>query len=269
MRYSRGWLERTSGERIARLRAGPITPAQADVVYSSRLTGTPSLAYDVGVGRDGNPVVLYATFPSATDHRYHYARWNGAAWVSHEITASGPTIEKAKGDKYYAGGLVLDSRDPAVVYLARQVDGVYQVERWQTADGGLSWTSTAITASARDNYRPVSVRGPSFGRDHDVFWMNGQYTSWLDFGTGIQTRTARRRPVANASFMAIRIRGQRFAFWGARADRRTWRFGDGTGQVRGRRVKHRFAEPRRYWITSTAKRRGGRRDVFVRELRVR
>ena len=133
----------------------------------------------------------------------------------------------------------------------------------------MTWTSTPITSSATGNYRPVSVRGPSFGREHDLFWMSGRYDGWLDFGTAIRTRTKRARPAANASFKARRVGARRFDFRGARADRRVWRFGDGSGPIRGRHVTHTFAQPGRYRITSTARRRGGRRDVFVRELRVR
>ena len=216
------------------------------------------------MGRDGRPVVLYAIFPSATDHRYFYARWNGLSWVSHEITPSGPTIEKVKGDQYYAGGLILDSRDPSVVYLSRQVFGVYQLERWETPDGGATWNVEPITSSEAGNYRPVSVRGPSFGSEHDLFWMHGRYSTWLDFGTAIQTRTRARRPPANGVFKARRRAPRRFTFKGARAQRRVWHFGDGTGPVSGRRVTHTFARPGRYRVTSTARRHGGRRDVFVR-----
>ena len=268
MAYERGQLKHASGTTIARLRAGPVRPSQADLIYSGTATGVPSWAYDVGMGRDGRPVVLYATFPSATDHRYHYARWNGVAWVSHQITASGPAIYTG-GDPYYAGGLVLDSRDPTVVYLSRQVGSAYQIERWQTPDGGVTWSSRSITASRAGNYRPVSVRGPSFGREHDLFWMRGPYNGWLDFGTAIHTRTKRPQPAANASFKVRRTGDRRFEFRGARAARRAWSFGDGSAPLRGRQVTHAFALPGRYRITSTARRRGGRRDVFVREVRAR
>lgn len=269
MAYKGGHLKHADGTPIARLRSGAIQPSQADLIYSSQATNVPAWAYDVGMSRDGRPVVLYAIFPSATDHRYFYARWNGREWISNEITASGPTIEKVKGDKYYAGGLVLDSRDPSVVYLSRQVFGVYQLERWQTPDGGGSWSSTPITSSEGGNYRPVSARGPYFGREHDLFWMSGRYDSWRDFGTSIQTRTKREARPANAAF-GVRRRGpRRFVFKGARAPHRVWRFGDGTGPRRARHVKHTFARPGRYRVSSTARRRGGRRDVFVRQLRAR
>ena len=266
MAYERGQLEHASGTTIARLRAGAIQPSQADLIYSGKATGVPSWAYDVGVGRDGRPVVVYATFPSATDHRYHYARWNGVAWVSHQITASGPAIYTG-GDPYYAGGLVLDSRDPSVVYLAREVAGAYQVERWKTPDGGVTWRSRSITTGQAGNYRPVSARGPSLGKEHDLYWMHGRYNGWLDFGTAIHTRTLQTQRTANATFKVRRTGKRRFDFRGARAKRRVWRFGDGSGPVRGREATHTYERPGRYQVTSVA--RGGTRDVYVRELRAR
>ena len=188
MAYRDGRLRRADGTRIARLGRRAVEPSEADVVYAGGGSRAPAWAYDTGVGPDGKPVVVYGTFPSAKDHRYNYARWTGSRWISHEITPSGPTIEKVRGDQYYAGGIVLDSRDPSVVYLSRSVNGTYQIERWVTDDGGVSWRSTRITSGPGNNYRPVSVRGPSFGRSYDVFWMHGRYRTWLDFETSIRTR---------------------------------------------------------------------------------
>ena len=274
MAYRGRRLERADGARIARLRKAPVAPSAADVVYAGGGSRPPAWAYDVGVGRDGRPVVLYATFPSATDHRYHYARWNGSRWVSRRITPSGPTIERTGRDPYYAGGLVLDSRDPSVVYLSRAVAGVYQIERWVTGDGGASWRSTPVTSGQAGSYRPVSVQGPSFGRRYDLFWMSGRYTGWLDFGTSIRARLRRpARAVPDASFHARRrARPRAFAFEGAPARARVWRFGDGSGPARGRRVTHAYDRSGRYRVVSTAlgpRRAGVRRDVFVRELRAR
>ena len=268
MAYRDGRLRGAGGGRIGRLGGAPIQPGDADVVYAGGEPRPPAWAYDVGVDRDGMPVVLYGTFPSSTDHRYNYARWNGTRWVSHEITPSGPTIEKVKGDQYYAGGMVLDSRNASVVYLSRQVEGSYQVERWVTGDGGESWRSRPVTSGSGGNYRPVSVQGPGFGKSYDLFWMHGRYDTWLDFGTSIRTRL-RRRPglVPNAAFRMARGRGATVTFSGAAAGHRTWRFGDGSVAI-GRRVRHQYREKGRYSVVSTLF-RGGRRDVFVREVRLR
>ncbi len=271
--YRDGRLERADGTRVARLRSLPVRPGDTDVVYAGGGSRPPAWAYDVGTGRDGKPVVLYGTFPSPTDHRYNYARWNGDRWVRREITPSGPTIESAKGDAYYAGGLVLDSRDASVVYLSRQVAGVYQIERWVTDDGGATWRSTRVTGGGVGNYRPVSVQGPSFGRHYDLFWMRGRYTGWLDFGTSIRARLRGRAvPVPDARF-SLRVRpGSRVvALKGAPARRRVSRFGDGSGRVRGRHVTHRYERAGRYRVVSTAFGEQGakvRRDVFVRQVRV-
>lgn len=273
MAYRAGRLEGAGGNTIAPLAAAPIQPSEADVIYQGGGSRPPAWAYDVGMGDDGRPVVTYATFPSPEDHRYHYARWTGTRWLSYEMTASGPTIEKAKGDDYYAGGMVLDSRDSSVVYLSRQVAGVYQVERWRTTDGGATWTSRPVTSGNDGSYRPVSARGPSFGDHHDLFWMTGRYAGWLDFGTSIETRVRRgARRMPDASFDVVRAAtrsSRRVRFRGVRAAAREWNFGDGTRRVGGRRVGHTYKRPGRYRVSSTARNRAAKRDVFVREIRVR
>jgi PKD repeat protein len=272
MRYRDGRLKRGDGTRIARFGRRAVSPSEADVVYTGGGSRPRAWAYDVGVAQDGQPVVLYATFPSATDHRYHYARWTGRRWLSHEITVAGPTIEQTR-DPYYAGGLVFDSRDPSIVYLARAVGGVYQIERWVTDDGGASWRSRPVTSNAAGNYRPVSVQGPSFGRHYDLFWMRGRYTTWLDFGTSIRARLRRGLGhVPNGTFESARQSTRAFAFEGAAARRRVWRFGDGSGPVSGERVRHAYERRGRYTVVSTAFGRPDarvRRDVFVREVRAR
>jgi hypothetical protein len=101
--------------------------------------------------------------------------------------------------------------------------------------------------------------------------MRGRYTGWLDFGTSIRARL-RRRPgrIPNATFSVSRRRDPRtFTFKGASAGRHVWRFGDGTTAVAvGRRIAYTYLRRGRYRVVSTAF-RGGRRDVFVREVRVR
>jgi hypothetical protein len=69
-----------------------ISPRAADMVYNAHATGTSSWVWDVALDASRHPVIIYATFPSAEDHLYWYARWTGTAWVSHLLTHGGATI---------------------------------------------------------------------------------------------------------------------------------------------------------------------------------
>ena len=73
----------------------------------------------------------------------------------------------------YSGGIVFDHADPAVVYLSRQVDGQWQIERWETTDGGVTWTHAAADRRlAREERRPVVARGGG------PLWMRGGYVNY-------------------------------------------------------------------------------------------
>ena len=117
----------------------------------------------------------------------------------------------------------------------------------------------------------MSVRGPSFGRTYDLFWMHGRYTGWLDFGTSIRTRLRQRagRP-PNAAFSVSRGRDRRtFVFRAATEAGTCGGSAMGTAPIaRGRRITYTYRRKGRYRVVSTAFRHG-RRDVFVREVRVR
>ena len=130
----------------------------------------------------GRPVIVFATFPTAADHRYFYAHWTGSAWEVHQITPAGGSIAENGASPYYSGGLTLDHEDPSRVYLSRQVGGSWQVETWTTADHGTTWSSSAVTTAPGKNVRPVSPRGMSAtGGDMSVIWMNGGYPSWVGY----------------------------------------------------------------------------------------
>jgi hypothetical protein len=125
----------------------------------------------------GRPVLVFAAFPSPTDHRYLYARFTGERWVTHEITPAGGSISEDPREPYYSGGITLDHEDPRVVYLSRAVGNADEVETWRTPDGGATWTSAAVAAgSDTKNVRPVSPRGMlPFSGDMSVLCMRGRY----------------------------------------------------------------------------------------------
>ncbi|GAH06405.1 unnamed protein product, partial [marine sediment metagenome] len=81
----------------------------------------------------------------------------------------------------------LDHSNPSVVYLSREVNGVFEIEKWTTPDGGAAWTSQNITAgSQKNNVRPVVSRSHKPGRPA-LFWMHGDYIYYTRYHTAIKT----------------------------------------------------------------------------------
>ena len=192
-RYRAGSLFRANGTLIGSLANAPIAPSQADVVYNAAAHGgVKAWVHDVAYDSAGRPVVTFATFPTNSDHRYHYARWDGTRWVDREIARAGASMSVDTAEPNYSGGITLDHENPSVVYLARQVGRVFEVELWRTSNGGATWTRRAVTgSSARGNYRPISPRGQT-GADLNVVWMRGGYPSFTRYQTAIDAETLSR-----------------------------------------------------------------------------
>lgn len=201
--YRNGAFYKADGTRICGADELPFTPEQADCVYDAKKTGVRAWVWDLAFDKNDNPVVVYTRLPAEDDHRYHYAIWDGRQWQDNELCAGGKwfpqtPLGKTEPEPHYSGGLSLDHSDPSVVYLSRPVNGVREIERWTTADGGKSWNAGAVTANSKfDNIRPVVVRdhtqdGPT------VLWMNllGRYVHYTDYRTAIKTdRPAKTTPV--------------------------------------------------------------------------
>lgn len=185
-RESNAW-KKSDGTTIAA--ALPMAGSDMTEVYDA---GTdPLWVSDIAIGAGGNPVIAFVTWPAGdtSDARYMYARWTGAAWSVTQICAAGGYLpDAAVGgnpiEAYYAGGVILDSADPQIVYASREVSGQWEMFRYVTANGGTSFTSTQLTtSSAGKNFRPVSVRNPA---DVTVVWLNGTYHSYVDYSVGIK-----------------------------------------------------------------------------------
>jgi hypothetical protein len=185
-RYQAGNLHRANDSLIEPVSALPMSLTQPEKVYDAAAHGNvKAWVHDVAIGQDGNPIVVFATFPTNGDHRYHYARWNGTRWVDREFAHAGGSMSPDGHEPNYSGGATLDHEDPSRVYLSRQIGGVFQIEQWTTDDGGATWASRTVTAAAGGgNYRPVSPRGRT-DPDLDIVWMRGPYPSYTRFQTGI------------------------------------------------------------------------------------
>jgi len=274
-RVRAGKIERAGGEEVGSL-DDPISPAEGNLVYDG---AEQAWVHDVAADSAGNPVIVFASFRSASDHRYHYARWTGSAWDVHEITPAGGSFREDGGSPYYSGGLTLDHETPSRVYLSRQTGpGAWQVETWTTADGGTTWSSAQQTSSGK-NVRPVSPRGMSAsGGDMSVIWMEGGYPSYVAYDTTIQAFTtvaANQPPIADTE---PAVRSGRaplevgFETTGSRDPDGSiasydWNFGDGTSGT-GPEPMHAYTQGGRYFPTLTVTDDDGASSTVVEEILV-
>ncbi len=183
--YRNGSLWNAEGHRIGSMNRTPISPSQADRIYNGQSSGVSGWVWDVALNQRGRPVVVYATFPSAKRHLYWYAHFDGHRWVSHFLAVGGPTISPGTIETEYSGGIALDHANPSVVYLSRKVGGHFEIERWQTADGGYHWHHfTVVRTRGADDLRPVVPRGYAPGGIR-LLWLQGNYGSYTTYRTRI------------------------------------------------------------------------------------
>jgi hypothetical protein len=149
---------------------------------------------------------------------YYYARWDGAAWQKRFIANAGRPLYQAEDD--YAGGICIDPENPSVVYLSSnaadpfdlnnitnvplRANARYELYRGVTADGGLTFSWTALTTnSAVDNLRPYVPRHAE--GQPAVIWFRGIYNTYSSFSgsvVALLTNQVRVRP-------AVRIENPR------------------------------------------------------------
>lgn len=192
-RYDKGAIRRANGSTIAGLKQLPFRPTDADVVYDGRAEGVRAWIWDVAENAQGQPVVTYTRLPSEDKHEYRYAWWNGHRWVDRPIVSGGKwfpqTPEGAKEpEPHYSGGVVLDPKDPRIVYVSRPIRGRFEIERWFTADGGDHWSHVAITGNSKhDSVRPFVIRGDRPEGGPNALWVNAsRYRAYQDYSATIQ-----------------------------------------------------------------------------------
>jgi hypothetical protein len=193
--YEKGAFYRVDGSKISNVEDLPFATTEASLVYKP--TGNSGLAWiaDIVADKNNQPVILYTRHPTETDHRYHYARYDKKTgqWIDHEICKAGSwfpqtqpnTVER---ETYYFGNMTIHPARPDVIFLARQIDGIFEIEKRTTPDGGNSWKIEAITAnSAYDNVRPYVPRNTTAKDKTVVIWMeNKKYIHYTDYDVSIK-----------------------------------------------------------------------------------
>ena len=188
-----GVIYRANGLKIKTVDELPLDTSEADRVYDASAMRARAWVWDIAIDSYGHPVIAYSVYHGTKDHRYRYACWNGMSWSDHEMVQSGgwfPMTPKGEEERepHYSGGVVLDHTDPSIVYLSREVQGVFEIERWFTTDNGASWLSDQITAHSQwNNVRPVVPRGHKPG-GINIIWMQGPYVHYTDFSTALRIK---------------------------------------------------------------------------------
>ena len=116
-----------------------------------------------------------------TDHRFVYARFDGADWQAHHLALAGANLLPHEED--YTGLAAIDPYDLDSLYLSAPFDprdgsalAHHEIFHGRTGDGGTSWTWTPVTEnSAGDNLRPIVVPGDP--HTHAVLWFRGSMTA--------------------------------------------------------------------------------------------
>lgn len=191
--FEKGGFFKSDGSKISDLENIPFVPGDASIIYQANEENGRAWIADIGQDEHGNPVVLYTKSPEATDHRYWYARFDGKEWINHEICKSGKWFPQTpdgqqERELYYFGGMTIHPGNADVVYLSRQINDVFEIERWETTDSGKTWSTEAITQnSTYDNVRPFVPRGLSVDDHEIVLWMENQkYIHYTDYQTSIR-----------------------------------------------------------------------------------
>lgn len=185
-RFKGNKVYRANGTLIKDVTNSPVDLSQLEVVYDA--SAGKGWIWDIALEPEtGYPIMVYASFPSDTDHRYHYARWNGTSWDNTQLTKAGRWFPQTpvganEPEPNYSGGIILDTDNPSTVYLSKEVQGTFEIFKYTTEDKGQTWSEQALTWNTPShlvNVRPVVPRNHAKGF-FDVIWMRGTYVFYAN-----------------------------------------------------------------------------------------
>jgi hypothetical protein len=176
MKYKAGVFYQASGTPIAGTAHLPIWNSLIDTLHNPGLAKSNGSVWDVAIDPFGRPVIVYDQFPDGNNHYYMYMRWTGTSWFKKTLLNAGANMGGQDG---FASGITLDHENPSIVYLARQIGAVPELDKWVTHDSGSTWDTSAITrGSAKKNCRPCVPRGHKTGGNIELVWLYGDYTGY-------------------------------------------------------------------------------------------
>jgi hypothetical protein len=192
--YENGAFWKVDDSKICDLDELPFTVNDASLVYkATEETGRAWIA-DIVV-QEEKPYILYSRHPEETDHRYHYAWYdaNAGKWNDFEICKAGKWFPQTpegeiEREPHYMGNMTVNPNKPNEIYLSREINKVFEIEKFTTQDNGSSWEIKSITQNSElDNVRPYIPRYQTPNSKTVVLWMeNKKYIHYTDFDTRIK-----------------------------------------------------------------------------------
>jgi hypothetical protein len=171
----------------------PIDPTVSCTLVDNT-TGGRVWNWNIKLGADGKPRVLFTKYPSSTgardivftDVEYWHGRWSGSAWVKTRLATG--QISLYANENHYAGGLCFDGNTTDTIYQCRVNASTekYALSEW-TFDEGTA-TATKVRDISTDQtfhqFRPFSPVG--HGDDAVVFFLYGSYTTYQTYNTNMR-----------------------------------------------------------------------------------
>ena len=156
----------------------PIDDAQADwIVKDLHYEG-----WDVNILPSGKPVAL--VWKADTSDLYLY-KWNGTTWEQHHIDNL--------GDLGFAGELgfikVVDE-NTIEVYTSKNINGVVEIVKYTTTDGGSTWSMEQITSNSSYTNSRLEPVEPIGNDVVDIIWNYGSEASNITLKTYPSTDSA-------------------------------------------------------------------------------
>ena len=206
---SKGFIHQSDGTVVAPLstdRNVGIKPTQLTRVYEG---GADHVAWtsDIRLDSGSRPYIGFTVQMNdaknrtngkegGDDIRYHYGRFDGKKWTTHEIAYGGTRLYSPEVD--YSGLITLHPYDPDTVFISTNADPVTgtplisaadgqrhrELFKGHTNDSGKTWRWTPITRdSTADNIRPIIPPGD---RSRTVLlWFRGTYRTYTDYATEV------------------------------------------------------------------------------------
>lgn len=206
MYYENGNFKQTDGSYISSFeKEEPVKINNVNKIHDADKESPRAWIWDITLDKGNNPVVTYTLYPSPTNHLYYHARWNGKEWIKNKIVDSGKYITILRPSKkllepHYSGGIVLDYNNPNTVFISREVNGTFEIEKRVIEESGNQKIQPITSHSQVDNLRPYNVAKKTEGSPL-LLWMEGNYFHYTDFKTNLRFKVVNnnKAPLFNSS----------------------------------------------------------------------